>query len=309
MTFIAGRAFSEPLRIPCTECLGDVESIVPIRLLKWPLNYRNLFEMKTTTPIKQSTKAGSIAVSQPIKPNRRPPKIAIIRAIYESCQGPDGKKFGRSRIVWQLRIPSGTEVLDDFYRAKLVEGGFSEKEIDYVNMRLAKLAGPARESALSMDLMDVAARLKYLLELSNSETELAKALHMMLADALEAMGARLVANDGPAESELKSVPEILKDTLTVFNNVCADAQRLYKRLPKGELSDGVLLEFQKSWFSYQDMLNTFKNRKCFSRPSRWTALRTQVLDGRLYKYGDPVPEGRLVEGSETYEKPETRETE
>jgi hypothetical protein len=137
-----------------------------------------------------------------------------------------------------------------------------------------------------MDILEAKAKLKHLILLSESAPSLAADLRGILASALVEIEGHIAESfdlDGKAPSGL------LKDTLVLVNQACVEAQMLYKRLSKGELPDDVVLEFQRSWFSHQDMLSTLRNRRCFARPARWTELRAQVLAGHVYKYGDPVP--------------------
>lgn len=82
----------------------------------------------------------------------------------------------------------------------------------------------------------------------------------------------------------------LKDALVALNRACEEAQSLYKRLPKGEIPDDVVLEFQESWFGYQDLLTTLTVRKSMARPGGWSKLRAQVRAGRIYRKGEASAE-------------------
>jgi RNase P/RNase MRP subunit p29 len=245
--------------------------------------------MTTTTPHEPTTKTGSIAVYQRLLP-KRPAKVEVIRAVHETCKGPDGKAFGRTNNTVLLRIKSGTAILSKDERTKLVlEFGLDEKQIDYINTRLASLAGPAQARQREMDILDAKAKLKSLVALSESAPSSAKDLRAILTLALHEVEERMDADDGPADLGGRAPTESLKDTLALINHACDKAQKLYKRLPKGDLPDDLILEFQKSWFLHQDMVDVLRNRKCLSRQAGWYGLRAQVLSGNLHKIGDPIP--------------------
>lgn len=80
-------------------------------------------------------------------------------------------------------------------------------------------------------------------------------------------------------------PEIqLLNALRRYNRSSSEIQAAYRRLPKGAvISDETILEYQKTWFSGQDMLNTLTVKPCFYRPGGWSKLREQVLAGQICK--------------------------
>jgi hypothetical protein len=246
--------------------------------------------MPTKIPRESTTKTGSIAVYQRILPDRRPTKVEVIRSVRESYRSPDGKAFGRTNNTVLLRVPSGVDCLTVEEVATLRECGLGEREVAYVNRRLSELGGPSRERALEMDVADVKTKLEWIVALA----EASPMTYKQVLDLMYATVSRLATNDGTCTSqhqpELVTSHESLMDALAALNRACQQAQSLYKRLPKGELPDDVVLEFQKSWFAYQDMLGTLKARKSMARPARWSNLRAQICEGLIYRKGQHIPE-------------------
>ena len=234
---------------------------------------------------------------------KRPAKVEVLRAVYETYRNPDGRAFGRTNNTVLLRVSSGMDCLSADEAAALGQHGLNEKQIAHVNRRLSELAEPARARALEMDILDATEALERVVSLSVSAPPLAKDLRAVLVDALHEIEGRIEADGDPVNLGGKAPAELLRDTLVLLNHACVRAQALYKQLPKGELPDDVVLEFQKSWFLHPDMVGVFRNRKGFSRPAGWTGLRTQVLDGRIYKNGDPVSDGRLASDSDLMQNP------
>lgn len=283
-------------------CMGkpvvaDCETTVATHCKHPGSHHCNYSKMNSTTIEEQNGKGGSIAVYQRLLPGRRPAKVEVIRATYETIRASNGKTFGRTNNTVLLRIPSGTTLLSSKDYTKLREVGLNEKQIVYVNGRLNSLAGPAQARTHEMDIVDAQAKLTSFASLLELTPSLAKDLRAVLVGALRDIDERIEVDGGPAGSGEESPTELLKNTLALLNQTCVRAQALYKQLPKGELPYDVVLEFQRSWFLHADMVSTFRNRKCFSRPAGWTGLRTQVLDGRIYKCGDPVSEGLRSSGS------------
>ena len=222
--------------------------------------------------------------------------MEVLRSVRESFREPGGKAFGRTNNTVLLRIPSGSTVLSEDQSTILTGCGLDVKQIAYVNSRLRTLAAPARARTREMDIVEAKAKLKCLISLSETAPSLAADLRGILASALVEIEGHIEKDRGPVDLDCKVPSELLKDTLVIVNQACVEAQMLYRRLSKGELSADVVLEFQRSWFSHQDMVSTFRNRKCFSRPAGWTGLRAQVLAGQVYKYGDPVPACKPASG-------------
>ncbi len=170
--------------------------------------------------------------------------------------------------------------------AALVRNGLNESEIARVNRRLSELAAPARARALEMDIAEAKAKLGWIVALADATPLVTK----QVCDLVQAAAGQLAVNvDSDAslpESDSAGPHESLTGALVALNRACEEAQSLYKRLPKGELPDDVVLEFQKSWFSYQDLLTTLTVRKSMARPAGWSKLRTQVCAGRIYRKGE-----------------------
>ncbi|MBZ2208581.1 hypothetical protein [Massilia soli] len=248
--------------------------------------------MNNTTTENLNATSGSIVVYQRILPGKRPAKVEVIRAVYKTCKGPDGKAFGRTNNTVLLRVESGKAVLSVEELTVLVTRGLDDKQLAHVKQRLSELAGPARTRTQEMDIMDAKKELKSMVSLSDSGPYLAREMRAMLVGALHEIEERTDAGDSPAELDGRAPTDKLKDTFARINQACSEAQRLYKILPKGELPDDLTLEYQLTWYSYPDMLSTLRNRKCLSRPAGWTGLRAQVFDRRVFRSGDPVSEER-----------------
>ena len=107
----------------------------------------------------------------------------------------------------------------------------------------------------------------------------------MLRDARKLIVSADISTELPLPASAGAVAS-LKDALAALNRSCEEAQSLCKRLPKGELPDDVVMEFQKSWFSYQDLLTTLTVPKSTARPAGWSKLRAQVCAGRIYRKGE-----------------------
>lgn len=260
--------------------------------------------MKNTRMKNSRAKSRSITVYQRIEEGKRPAKVEILRPSCETILAPDGRVFSRPKNVALLRLPSGTAELREDERTKLrVECGLDEKQMAHVERRLLEQAVLARKRTNEMDILDAEEKVKSVAALAESSQALAKDLRAILTRALHEVEGRMDADDCPADLGGRAPTEALQDTLALINHACGEAQLLYKSLPKGELQDALVLEFQRSWFSYPDMLSTFRNRKCFSRPAGWTGLRAQVLDGRIYKSGDPVSDGPPTSDSDSMPNP------
>lgn len=244
--------------------------------------------MNNTTIEKSNPKSGSIAVYQRLLPGRRPAKVEVLRAVYETYRNPDGRAFGRTNNTVLLRVSSGMDGLSVADTATLGQCGLGEREIAHVNRRLSELAGPARARTHELDILEAKAKLKAVVSLSGSAPSLATDLRAILAGALHEIGGSLEVKVGSIEDERLVPTESLTDTLVSLNRSCKEALALYKSLPKGVLPDDLVLEFQRSWFSYTDMVSTFRNRKCFSRPPGWSGLRAQIQTGHVYKHGAPI---------------------
>lgn len=240
-------------------------------------------EMNPEKSEKTTSLSGSIAVYQRLQSDKRPAKVEVIRAVYEKHRSPDGFNFGRTVNTVLLRLPSGLECLSIEDTAVLAEHGLNESEIARVNLRLSDLAGPARARALEMDVAEAKAKIDWIVELAESTPLVAEEV----CDLVRAAGRQLAVGDVASanlpESDAAGPREALKDALVAINRACEEAQLSYKRLPKGDLLDDVVMEFQRSWFSYQDLLTTLTVRKSMARPAGWSKLRAQVCAGRMYR--------------------------
>ena len=235
---------------------------------------------------KTTSVSGSIAVYQRLKPGKRPAKIEVIRAVYETFRNPDGINFGRTVNTVLLRLPSGLDCLSLEDAAALAQHGLNEREIAHVNRRLLALAGPARARALEMDVAEAKTKLRWIVALAEGTPLVTK----QVCDLVRVAAGQLAVDaDTGAElppRQIAGTHESLKQALAALNRACEEAQSLYKRLPKGEIPDDVVLEFQESWFGYQDLLTTLTVRKSMARPGGWSKLRAQVRAGRIYRKGD-----------------------
>ncbi|WP_409030003.1 hypothetical protein [Janthinobacterium sp. CG_23.3] len=233
-----------------------------------------------TTPV-----TGSIAVYQRLQPGKRPAKVEVIRAVYETLRNPEGINFGRSVNTVLLRLPSGLESLSVEDAAALEQRGLNETEIARVNRRLSELAGPARARTLEMDVAEAKTKLRWIVALAEATPLVTKQVCELVHSAAGRLGRDTGTHLEPPQPSMEGAFESLKEALVALNVACQEAQLLYKRLPKGEMLDDVVLEFQKSWFSYQDLLTTLTVRKSMARPAGWSKLRAQVCAGHIYRKG------------------------
>lgn len=244
--------------------------------------------MNKTTDEDLPPKSGSIAVYQRLVPGKRPAKVEILRAVYETYRDPDGRAFGRTNNTVLLRVSSGMDCLSTEDVATLGQLGLNEREIAHVNWRLSELAGPARACALDMDVFEVKAKLGWILALAEATPLVTR----QVGDLVRIAAEKLEVDDDIGTNLSESAPvepfEALKNAFAAINHSCEEAQALYRHLPKGEVPDDVLSEYQKSWFSYPDMLATFTVRKSFSRPSGWSKLRAELKAGNIHRKGVPI---------------------
>ena len=240
-------------------------------------------EMNPMKSEKTTSVSGSIAVYQRLKPGKRPGKVEIIRSVYDTFRNPQGIAFGRTNNTVLLRLPSGLDCLRLADAAALAQHGLNEIEIARVNRRLLALAGPARARALEMDVVEVQAKLDWIGELVEATPLVSK----QVGDLVRIVAEKLDVDDdigaNPSEPGTVDPFEALRDAFAAINRACGEAQALYRQLPKREVPDEVLSEYQKTWFSYPDMLATFTVRKAFSRPSGWSKLRAKVETGEIVR--------------------------
>lgn len=248
-----------------------------------PTTTLQLLEMTNTPNENSNPKSGSIAVYQRLVPGKRPAKVEILRAVYETYRDPDGRAFGRTNNTVLLRVSSGMDCLSTEDVATLEQLGLNEREIAHVNRRLSELAGPARACALDMDVYEVQAKLCWILALVEASPLVTK----QVCDLVREAAARLALEDDTGTTPL-GMPvlepyEVLKEVFATINYACEEAQSLYKQLPKGDVPDDVVSVYQKSWFSYTDMLATLTVRKSFARPSGWSKMRAKVETGEIVR--------------------------
>ena len=245
----------------------------------------NLMKSEKTTSV-----SGSIAVYQRLKPGKRPAKVEIIRAVYDTFRNPQGIVFGRTNNTVLLRLTSGLDCLSIEDAAALAQHGLNEGEIARVNRRLLALAGPARARALEMDVAEAKTKLRWIVALAEGTPLVTK----QVCDLVRVAAGQLAMDDDTGAElpprQMAGTHESLKQALAALNRACEEAQSLYKRLPKGEIPDDVVLEFQESWFGYQDLLTTLTVRKSMARPGGWSKLRAQVRAGRIYRKGEASAE-------------------
>jgi hypothetical protein len=241
-----------------------------------------MLEMNNAPSEKAKPSSGSIAVYQRLQPGKRPAKVEVIRTVYETFRNPEGINFGRTVNTVLLRLPSALDLLRLEDAAALAQYGLNESEIARVNRRLSELAGPARVRALEMDVSEAKAKIDWVMALPDESPLVTKQVRDLVRVAADQLARRNDINE-ERPPETAGTPISLKDALATLNRACDEAQLLYRRLPKGELPDDVVMEFQRSWFSYQDLLTTLTVRKSMARPAGWSKLRAQVCAGRIYR--------------------------
>lgn len=192
-----------------------------------------------------------------IKPRAGGKSAQLVRSVYS-------KTLKRSITVnvGSLSITADADKLPEGIR--LVEGQtLSAEDVDKIRTWLNASGTPAYPEALLKRIEeDVEARLRE--QLAVERAALPSAL-----------------------SEKEEPHNRLLDALRLYNQASSEAQTAYRALSKGmKISDKTILEYQKTWFSGQDMLSTLTAKPCFYRPGGWSQLRAQVLAGKVYKKPD-----------------------
>lgn len=247
--------------------------------------------MNFETSERTTSLGGSVAVYQRLQPGKRPSKIEVIRAVYETLRSLEGKNYGRTLNTVLLRIPSGVDCLSPEDSAALTQHGLTENEIARVNRRLSELAGPARARALEMDVVEARAKLDWVTAFAESTPLVTAQVGGLVRAAADKLIRQCDVPEEFAPPQAEGTHASLKDALSALNRACEEARSLYRRLPKGEVPDDIVLEFQKSWFAYQDLVTTLKVRKSLARPGGWSELRAQICRGQIYRKEAPVADG------------------
>ncbi len=246
--------------------------------------------MQKNTTVEAS---GSITVYQRFPEGAKPHNVQVLKSLYKSIKGSDGETYHKTKNVPLIVIPSGTPALGEREADTLRKLGLTEPQLAHVNSRLFELAERARPYILAGQKNEAEVGIKAAVAIG---ADVPSARNFVLQKLREAvlvlddesiLGQPAKASCGTGEvSSRKSLLNILQ----TLNTACTKAQEAYRNLPKGqEASDELVLEFQKAWFSTQDMFNTLKGRECFYRPSGWSELRNQVLSGQRFRKGDKIP--------------------
>jgi hypothetical protein len=95
----------------------------------------------------------------------------------------------------------------------------------------------------------------------------------------------------PLPTAQPSAGDRLLAAMQQLNNAAVEVQTAYRQLAKGEEPPpAATLEFQRSWFLVQAMVEALRGRDCFYRPGGWSELKHQVIvEGRAWHKGEPVP--------------------
>ena len=265
--------------------------------------------MNTVSPSFETAPiAGSIGVYQRLSTGKMPARVQIYRSTYSSTQGTDGRTYGRTNNQYLLSLDSGTLSLSGDMEDALRTLGLSESELRHVNRRLNELASAANAQTL---VIERAAAVAAIHRAGDIGAQLPGAREFVLRHLAEAYSGLNDANV-PRQPSLAAVavpdfgavgvapvdaPETaLLQALQAANAALAHAQTAFRQLQRGQdVSDEVVLEFQRTWFSNQTMVDLLKTRKGFYRPSGWTSLRQQIMvEGRVWRAGDLVPKASAV---------------
>jgi hypothetical protein len=251
--------------------------------------------MKTEIQAQSRSSLGSITVYQRIAKGVKPGNVQLLRSTYKSTRGPDGALYRRTVNTPLLVVPAGTKVLSHKDSASLTAMGLSAEELEHVNLRLTELAERALPYVLAAKMTEAETHIKTASEIALDVPAARMPVVQLLKDILLVLDDSEVLRrseafvDGGGDSPQSCLLEALK----MFNLACEKAQNAYRQLPKAEgMPEELILELQKTWFSSQDMLITFKGRPSFQRPGSWSKLRTQILSGKIYRKSDAAPKLR-----------------
>jgi hypothetical protein len=242
--------------------------------------------------------SGSIAVTQSRPKGKLPQAVRILRCVWRTTKGEDGRTFGRSDDTEVFRLPSGTTALSEKDIVTLRERGLTDVQVAHVIARLPALARLAAEHGDEVATMRARRSIFELEALACSNPPMCSNVLTLLTQAMSriaGVGALpMAAPDVPRPSAQSSAGDRLLAAMQQLNNAAVEVQTAYRQLAKGEEPPPTAtLEFQRSWFLVQAMVEALRGRDCFYRPGGWSELKHQVVvEGRAWRKGEPVPKKR-----------------
>jgi len=240
---------------------------------------------------------GSIATTQSYPNGKMPTPVRVLRCVWQSTKGADGKSYGRTQNEELLRLRSGTTALSPLDIAELQRRGLKPGEVDAVNLRLQSMAARASVHVEQVSTARAVKSIGAAVSLAHSYPVVRMALHGLLADAASRLGkGDRAASERSAETQEPSqrgegqAGSRLLSALQTLNRAAGEVQLAYRQLVKGEEPPAAsVLEFQRSWFLVQAMVEALRGRDCFYRPGGWSELKQQVMvNGIPWRKGDPV---------------------
>lgn len=246
---------------------------------------------------------GSIAVTQARPHGKLPQAVRILRCVWRTTRGHDGKTFGRSDDTEVFRLPSGATALSEADGAALRSLGLTEAQLEHINARLPALAALAAEHTdrvVSARASRSIAEVEALAQTHPLMRRTVQAFLVLAASRLADGDARLAtaspALDSPRDLEVSPGKRLL-EAMRLLNHATVEVQAAYRQLGKGEEPPPeATLEFQRSWFLVPAMVEALRARDCFYRPAGWSELKHQVLvEGRPWHKGEPVPKKGRIE--------------
>ncbi|NKI93506.1 hypothetical protein [Rhizobacter sp. SG703] len=241
--------------------------------------------------------AGSIAVAQSRPKGKVPQAVRILRCVWRTTKGDDGRTFGRSDDTEVFRLASGTTALSERDVEALRELGLTEVQLEYVNGRLptlARLAAEHRDEVISIRARRSISEVEALARSNPLMCATVQTLLTQSASRIADLGAvPMTATDlqPSASSTQANAGDRLLAAMQQLNGAAVEVQTAYRQLAKGEEPPpAAAIEFQRSWFLVQAMVEALRSRDCFYRPGGWSGLKHQVIvEGRAWRKGEPVP--------------------
>jgi hypothetical protein len=246
------------------------------------------------TKPRSAANALSVATVQRMHPGCRPGPIKIYGCPRETCIGEGGKTFSRTGRLDLLTLPAGTRRLTESHVRLLRDAGVTEEQLPRIEKRLDELAAASAAHARQRSLEQAQGAVQQSLSAVDGFPENADSLIEALLEAATRLGyqgeaTRDEPSPAPVLVEL-TTNERLLNAFRQLNRAALEAQAVYRQLVKGEQpAEETVLEYQRSWFNYQAVVDAVRGREAFHRPAGWTALKARVLvEGRRWRKGDPM---------------------
>lgn len=196
-----------------------------------------------------------------------------------------------------MTLPAGTRRLQPSQLKLLSEAGVTEEQLAKIAARLDDLSDSSAVHERQLSLVRAQNAIQQGVAAACRHPENAEIVLQALVSAAAELGSSKLRSycEEPTESSDSdsSANQRLLDAFRQLNKAASDAQTAYRQLPKGEQpEDETVLEYQRTWFSYQAVVDAVRGRDAFHRPGGWTALKSRVMvERRRWRKGEPVSDG------------------